>query len=318
MYFKNIFIYRLPPSWQTTGAELESLLQQRTLQPCTAFDMATRGWVAPGPVARLVESVGSQHLIALGVEEKLLPSSIVAQVAAERAKKLAEEQGYPLGRRQLRELKERVTDELRAKALVKRRATHAWIDTNLGLLVVNAAGESRADELISTLRDTLGSLPVHFIETGRSPQSAMAAWLTMGDPPLGFTIDEDLELVSVDKSKSTVRYARHALDAKEIPGHLSSGKQVARLGLCWRERLAFDNDMDRVSRGRSATGDRNGSRKYPERLPRGPDCHAYRPTDCRNGHPLSSRYVSASGERRCTECQRQKAERYRAKKAEAA
>jgi len=30
-----------------------------------------------------------------------------------------------------------------------------------------------------------------------------------------------------------------------------------------------DNSMDMVSKGRAATGDRSGSRKYPERLPRG-------------------------------------------------
>ena len=31
----------------------------------------------------------------------------------------------------------------------------------------------------------------------------------------------------------------------------------------------YDNDMDRVRRGRSATGERNGARLYPERLMRG-------------------------------------------------
>jgi hypothetical protein len=80
----------------------------------------------------------------------------------------------------------------------------------------------------------------------------------------------------------------------------------------------LQNDMDRVARGRSATGDLNGSRKYPERLVRGAASPSYRPNECRNGHPIEKRYVSSSGERRCTECQRQRRARYRAKQQEAA
>lgn len=75
-----------------------------------------------------------------------------------------------------------------------------------------------------------------------------------------------------------------------------------------------ENDQDRVLRNRSAQGDQNGSRLYPDRLSRGSKNHMYRPAECRNGHPLSGRYTGANGERRCTECQRQRIARWRAKK----
>lgn len=76
-----------------------------------------------------------------------------------------------------------------------------------------------------------------------------------------------------------------------------------------------DNDDDRVRRGRSAFGDRNGSRLYPERLARGPANVNYRPEECRNGHPADRRYVQEStGERICRDCKAAQARRYRAKK----
>lgn len=78
---------------------------------------------------------------------------------------------------------------------------------------------------------------------------------------------------------------------------------------------SLDNDLDRMQRGRSACGDRNGSRLYPERLVRGAGSPQYRTEECRNGHPLSRRYISASGERRCTDCQADRARRYRARSA---
>jgi recombination associated protein RdgC len=239
MWFKNLIVYRLPAPWGVTAADLEASLQQRTLQPCTAFDLQTRGWVAPGVAQRLLHTVNGQHLIALGVEEKLLPASIIRQVALERAVLIEQEQGYPVGRRQLRELKERVADELRARALTRRRSTRAWIDPAQGWFVVDAAGAARADELVETLRDSLGSLPVRFLETARSPQAAMAAWLMLGDAPLGFTIEQDLELQALDKTKATIRYSRHPLEGKEIHQHLNSGKQATRLGLTWKDRISM-------------------------------------------------------------------------------
>jgi recombination associated protein RdgC len=239
MWFKNLIVYRLPVPWNVTAAELEASLQQRTLQPCTAFDLQSRGWVAPGVARRLLHTVNGQHLIALGVEEKLLPTSIIRQVALERAAQIEQEQGYPVGRRQLRELKERVGDELRARALTRRRLTRAWIDPAQGWFVVDAAGGARADELVETLRDSLGSLPVRFLETARSPQAAMAAWLMLGDAPQRFTIEQDLELQALDKTKATIRYSRHPLEGKEIHQHLKSGKQVTRLGLTWSDRISF-------------------------------------------------------------------------------
>src|SRR5262245_45061466 len=175
MWFKNLIVYRLPAPWSVTAAELEAALQQRTLQPCTAFDLQSRGWVAPGVASRLLHTVNGQHLIALGVEEKLLPASIIRQVALERAGQIEQYQGDPVGRRQLRELKERVADELRARALTRRRTTRAWIDPTQGWFVVDAAGPARAEELVETLRDSLGSLPVRFLETNRAPHAAMAA-----------------------------------------------------------------------------------------------------------------------------------------------
>ena len=42
-----------------------------------------------------------------------------------------------------------------------------------------------------------------------------------------------------DASKATVRYARHALEGKEIRDHINAGKQPIRLGLTWNDRISF-------------------------------------------------------------------------------
>jgi recombination associated protein RdgC len=239
MWFKNLVVYRLPADWAVSAAELERRLTTRPLQPCSPFEMLSRGWVAPSGTGRLVHTVNQQHLIALGVNQKLLPASIIRQVTLERAQALAQENGFPVGRRQMRDLKMRVTEELRSKALTRRRITRAWIDPKHGWLVVDAAGAAKAEELIETLRDTLDTLAVQFIETERSPQMSMAVWLKLGEAPLRLAIDQDLELKAANQSKATIRYAHHPLQGKDIQAHLSAGMYPTRLGLTWNDRIAF-------------------------------------------------------------------------------
>jgi recombination associated protein RdgC len=237
--FKNLVFHRLPEDWSISAADLEAQLAERALQPCGPFDMTSRGWVAVTARGRLLHTVDRQQMIALGTDDKLLPGSIVRQVAQERAEVLAREQGFPVGRKQMRDLRARVADELRARALTRRRVTRAWIDPTAGWFAVDASGLPRAEAVVETLGDTLGSFAPMAVQTERSPHAAMASWLMRGEAPGPFSIDDELELQAADKNKSMVRYVRHPLDPKEVRGHLSAGKFPTRLGLTWKDRVSF-------------------------------------------------------------------------------
>ncbi len=238
MLFRNLLLYRLTSAWTLPPSDLEDILARRPLQPCGAFDLRTRGWVHSGYEDRYLYSRSGEHLLAFGIDQKLLPASIINQEAKDRAVVLAAEQGHPVGRRQMRDLKARVTDELRARALSRRRSTCAWLSPASGVLVVNSAAPAVAEELIELLRDGLGGLAVQPVATRQAPAAAMAAWLTHGDAPGRFALDEDLELTAIGGG-ATIRYVRHPLDGREIKAHLAAGKTPTRVGLVWNERIAF-------------------------------------------------------------------------------
>jgi recombination associated protein RdgC len=239
MWFKNLIVYRLTTPWALGSAELEEQLTCRPLMACNGFEMQTRGWVAVANDGRLLHTQNQQHLLALGVNQKLLPASIINQVAKERAAEVAAEQGFPVGRRQMRELKERVADELRGRALTKRSVLHAWLDAEHGWLIVDTPSTARAEELIATLRDTLGSLSVTLLETERSPAVSMGAWLMFGEVPGRFHIEQDLELKSIKDPRSMIRYVQHPLESREVQKQIAAGKSVARLGMSWNDRVSF-------------------------------------------------------------------------------
>lgn len=239
MWFKNLVVYRLPPNWAREADALENKLSPHPLQPCGSFDMESRGWVAPQDDVGLLYTLNRQWLLALGLEQKLLPASVIRQVTQERAAAMAKQQAHSIGRKQMRELKEQVISELLPRALSRRTTTWAWIDPIDGWLVVDAAGDTKAEQLLETLRKAEDNLPVKRLETLRSPAAAMTQWIANGEPPPEFTIDQDLELRSSDENKATVRYVRHALEGKEIRDHIAGGKNATRLGMTWKDRISF-------------------------------------------------------------------------------
>lgn len=239
MWFKNLIVFRITSEWVLSPGELEEQLSFRPLIPCAGYDMQTVGWVTPSTQERLVHAIDGHLLIALGVDQKILPASVINQVSKERAEQIASDQGYPVGRRQLRELKERVADELRARAFSRRSSTCAWLDTQNKLLIVDAAAPAKAEELVAVLRDTIPNFSAVLLETEKSPAVSMSAWLMFGDAPGRFNIEQDLELQSVKDEKSIVRYVRHPLEGKEVQKHIGSGKAPTKLGMSWNGRIAF-------------------------------------------------------------------------------
>ncbi len=239
MWFKNLTIYRLPEHWTRTPGEIEATLTEFPLQPCTGLTLQSRGFVPVNDAGQFAYGQDKQVLIAMGAEEKLLPASVVNQTARERIAQIEADKGFKLGRKAKAEIKEQVAVELTPRAFSRRREMHGWFDFAGGWLVVDTSSPTRADDFTQTLRNALGELPVTPLQSEPSMTALLTQWLTARQAPGAFELDDECELTATDEHKSTVRYLRHALDGKDIAGHLSNGKVVTRLALTWKDRVSF-------------------------------------------------------------------------------
>lgn len=239
MWFRNLQLYRLPVRWDMRIDQLEDQLARRRFMPCGTQDPESRGWLPPVADGPLVHAVGGQWLIALGIENRLLPSSVVKQEAEERAARIELEQGFKPGRKQMKDLRDEVTREFMPRAFTRRRKVYAWIDPQDGWLAVDVASVTRAEDILEALRQSLDAFPLTLVRTETSPVAAMSDWLAGGDVPGNFTIDMDCELKSVTEDKAAVRYVRHSLDGDEIKAHLQEGKLPTKLALTWNDRVSF-------------------------------------------------------------------------------
>ena len=77
MLLKNLVLYRLPADWAVDADQLEGNLAAQSLQPCGGFQMESRGWTCPREDGVFLYQQQRQGLLALGVEQKLLPAAVI-------------------------------------------------------------------------------------------------------------------------------------------------------------------------------------------------------------------------------------------------
>lgn len=239
MWFKNLKIFRLAPAWSISADALEAALQKHAFRPGNSQEMQSLGWVAPREGGGLVHSIDGQFLLSLRAEKKLLPATVINQVARAKAQDIEEQQGYKPGRKQMKEIKEQVTDELLPKAFTVYRDTRVWLDTRRHWLVIDAAAAAKSDEVLGVLAKSIEPFPVLPLHVEMSPASAMTSWLIADEPPAGFSVDQDTELRSTSESRAAVRYVRQSIEIDDVRKHVQAGKQCTRLALTWADRVSF-------------------------------------------------------------------------------
>lgn len=239
MFFKNAQIYRLPPNYAMTAEKLSELLAPSAFTPATSSQLLVSGWVPPVDGGPLVHCVNGQLLITLQTEKKLLPASVINQVAKAKAVEMEEAQGYAPGRKAMKDLKERVAEELLPRAFSINARLSAWIDTKYGWLVIDTPSPAKADSIIKILLKNVDRMPLESLRVQRSPVATMTAWLETDEAPPGFTIDQDTELRSTGESKAAVRYVKHTLETDDVRRHIAAGKQCTRLAMTWNDKISF-------------------------------------------------------------------------------
>ena len=252
--FKNLRLYRWDgPEGRTYWNEL---FLRRPFLPVGPQNETSEGWAPPFGDDEAIADVGGHWLAHWVREERILPASVVKAEAEQRAEAIAEERGYPLSRKELRDLRETIRAEWLPRAFTRRRRVPVWIDPREGWFAVDAGSLALAERVIDTLRASAERFPLKPWRTRLAPASAMADWLLAGEAPGPFSLEDEVQLEAQDDSRALVRYARLPLQeekvAAEIRAHLGAGKRPTRLALAYADRLSFvltaDGALKRLAR----------------------------------------------------------------------
>ena len=247
MWFRNARVFRFTKPFDISAEELEEKLQADAFKPCGPQETSRQGWVPPlgKHGEQLVHSANGYHLIALRKEEKILPGPVVKEAVEEKAEAIEFEQGRKVRRKEKDEIKEQVMLEMLPQAFSKNRRSFAYLAPQDGVLVVDAGSAKQAEDLASTLRKSLGSLPVRPPAVEQAPAFTFTGWLNESiDLPGKVVLGTECELKDPSEDGGVVRCKGLDLKADEIRNHLDAGMQVTKLSLTWDDNVSFVLDEE--------------------------------------------------------------------------
>ncbi len=242
MWFKNLLTYRLTQDVPFEPGALEAALASKPARPCASQELATYGFVAPfgkGEDAPLVHVSGDYLLIAARKEERILPSSVVNDAVKEKVEEIETEQMRKVYKKERDQIKDEIIQAFLPRAFIRRSMIFAAIAPRLGVILVNSASAKRAEDLLSTLREVMGSLPVRPATVKIAPVATMTDWVKSQNAAEGFYVLDECELRDTAEDGGIVRCKRQDLTGEEIQLHLSTGKVVTQLALAWQDKLSF-------------------------------------------------------------------------------
>lgn len=242
MWFKNLLVYRLTQDIPFDAEALETALATKLARPCASQELTTYGFVAPfgkGADAPLVHISQDFMLISARKEERILPGSVVRDAVKEKVEEIEAEQMRKVYKKERDQIKDEIIQAFLPRAFIRRSATFAAIAPKLGLILVNSASPKRAEDLLSTVREVIGSLPVRPLSVKIAPTAVMTDWVKTQKAADDFYVLDECELRDTHEDGGIVRCKRQDLTSEEIQLHLSTGKQVTQLSLAWQDKISF-------------------------------------------------------------------------------
>lgn len=239
MWFKNLQAYRFTKPFEFTAETLHEQLADHVFVPCASQDLNRTGWTPPlgRHGSEFVHAVNGYLMICLKRQDKLLPPAVVNEELEEKALAIEESESRKLPRKERQTLKDEIMFSLLPKAFARSSLQYAYISPKDNLLVIDASSDKRAEELLSELREAVGSLSAIPLTAKNQPIDVMTHWVNSGQPTENFELGEECELRDNADVKSVIRCKNQDLAATEIVNHLKTGMHVSKLALSWQERI---------------------------------------------------------------------------------
>lgn len=242
MWFRNLLIYRLNMDKPLDGQELEQALGNKPALPCGSQTAATYGFVpafGKNDDAPLVHEAQGFILIRARQQERILPGSVVRDALDEKVAELEAAEARKVYKKERDQLKDEIVQTLMPRAFIRNSFTRAAIAPAQGLIFVDASSSKKAEELLSSLREALGSLPVRPVTVKTAPTASFTGWVKQHSASHGLHLTDECELRDSAEDGGIIRIKREDLSSEEVQNHLAAGKLVTQLALAWEDKISF-------------------------------------------------------------------------------
>lgn len=238
MLFKQLQLLKLKEN-----ISLEAITKHLELlkfSPCLPSAPASMGWVSPldeeddAPLTRVINGCA---MIALQIEDKILPSSVVNLALKAKVKKIENTEDRKVRKKEKLTLKDDVTQTLLQRAFTKLSKLYAYVDTRNKWVILNSISPKKTELFLSMFTKAFGEI-IESIEVVK-PATIMTQWLREQQFPREFTIESACTLQDPNEQTRVIRCQQQDLFAGSIQELIKDGCEVIQLALCWQGRLTF-------------------------------------------------------------------------------
>src|SRR5690606_30813723 len=157
---------------------------------CASQELATYGFISPLGTEEMTLHGSGCVLIAARHEQRILPGQVVRDALKEKIDAIEAEQMRNVYKKEREQLKDDIVQALLPRAFIRKSVTRAIIDTATGIAYVDAYSPKKAEDLLSTLREVLGTLPVRPLNVKQAPLATMTEWVKNSSPSHGLRLGD--------------------------------------------------------------------------------------------------------------------------------
>lgn len=244
--------------------KLNELLNQKPSREPGVAELTTYGWTEPYPTVRqslaernedpeldvdekepearrLVRSVSNGNFLVICAQHtyRNMPASVIRHELARKVNAIEERELRRVYKKERDQLKDDVVAEMLPRAFIMQRKTMALIDTKQGLIWINSASAKNAEDLLSLLREALGSLPVRPVAAKIAPSATFTDWVRTSNVPGDFALLDHVLMEDVEKDGGKVGAVHQDLTTDSIQMHVSEGKIVTKIAIAYKDHMGF-------------------------------------------------------------------------------
>ncbi|MCK4707646.1 MAG: recombination-associated protein RdgC, partial [Gammaproteobacteria bacterium] len=146
-------------------------------------------------------------------------------------------EGRSVGRKEKNDIKEEVIVDLLPRAFTKSNRSFAYIDPKNNWVIVDSTSANKAEEVLTLIRDSLGSFKVRPLAVNNAPSAVMTDWIK-NTAPADLVVTDECELKEPVENGGVIRIRGVDFCSDEVQQHINSGKLASKLAIEWQQRIS--------------------------------------------------------------------------------
>lgn len=247
-------------SWMV-HQELNKALNQRPARTPASNELTTYGFVDPWPnrhatlaeinedptllddqpLPQLVRPINNGEFLVVCAEYQYrdLKTQVIKRELKIKTDKIEFEQQRKVYKKERDQLKDEIVQELLPRAFVLARRTLAIIDTQSGLVWVGSGTAKAAEDLLSTLRECLGSLPIRPYQVKIAPSATFTDWVKHQKAGENFFLLDLALFEDTSEDGGKVGMVRQDLTSESTQLVVAEGKIATKIAIAYKDQVSF-------------------------------------------------------------------------------